>query len=605
MRAITLAGAIPIFSFLAAVTAAPATGPIELRQSASCNTPDNRACWSDGFDINTDYELSTPEGVTRTFDFDVIEADNWTGPDGVVKEKVMLINNQYPGPALYADWGDTLVITVTNSMTTNGTSIHWHGLRQHHTNIHDGANGVTECPIAPGQSKTYTFRATQYGTSWYHSHHSAQYGNGVFGSIHINGPASANYDVDLGVYPIFDYYHLTADQGVRLTQTQPLPPNSDNVLFNGTNINPADPSLGQYSIVTLTPGAKHRLRLINPSIEHNFQVSLVGHEFTIIATDFVPVEPVVAGDVFLGVGQRYDVIIEATEAVDNYWFNVTLSSTGLCGASDNVAPAAVFRYDGAADALPTDPGTAPADSLCNDRDDLVPIVTRAASVTEITPAVLLNDNLPVTLSFPPLSSTVTWFVNGSAIDVQWDRPVLEYVLEGDAASLPRRENVVVVDQEDVWTYWIIQNLSPVPHPMHLHGHDFLVLGRSAPLNVPFSLAQLLALLAAGQLGPLTDLFDPSDLASLNFDNPTRRDVTMLPGLGYLVVAFRADNPGNWLLHCHIAWHVSGGLSVDFVERRDEQAAFISEAELTAFEDTCTQWRSFYATSEYQQEDSGL
>lgn len=45
----------------------------------------------------------------------------------------------------------------------NRTSIHWHGLRQHLTNIQDGANGVTECPLAPGQTKTYTFRATQYG----------------------------------------------------------------------------------------------------------------------------------------------------------------------------------------------------------------------------------------------------------------------------------------------------------------------------------------------------------------------------------------------------------------------------------------------------------
>lgn len=45
------------------------------------------------------------------------------------------------------------------------TSIHWHGLRQYHTNIQDGANGVTECPLAPGQTKTHTFRATQHGKS--------------------------------------------------------------------------------------------------------------------------------------------------------------------------------------------------------------------------------------------------------------------------------------------------------------------------------------------------------------------------------------------------------------------------------------------------------
>ena len=58
--------------------------------------------------------------TARTFDLTLTEIDNWTGPDGVVKEKVMLINDQYPGPVLFADWGDTLVINVHNNMETNG-----------------------------------------------------------------------------------------------------------------------------------------------------------------------------------------------------------------------------------------------------------------------------------------------------------------------------------------------------------------------------------------------------------------------------------------------------------------------------------------------------
>lgn len=120
MYSISLIGGILLVLQVAVILAAPANEYITLRQSASCNTADNRACWSDGFDISTDYEVATPDGITRTFNLDISEVDNWTGPDGVVKEKVMLINNQYPGPVLYADWGDTLVITVSNSMTTNG-----------------------------------------------------------------------------------------------------------------------------------------------------------------------------------------------------------------------------------------------------------------------------------------------------------------------------------------------------------------------------------------------------------------------------------------------------------------------------------------------------
>ena len=59
--------------------------------------------------------------------------------------------------------------------------------------------------IAPGDTKTYQFKATEYGTTWYHSHFSGQYGDGVVAPMVINGPATANYDVDLGPYSIFDW----------------------------------------------------------------------------------------------------------------------------------------------------------------------------------------------------------------------------------------------------------------------------------------------------------------------------------------------------------------------------------------------------------------
>jgi len=65
-------------------------------------------------------------------------------------------------------------------------------MRQLGSNEMDGVNGVTECPLAPGQTKTYRFQATQYGTTWYHSHYSVQYGDGLWGTIIINGPSTAN-----------------------------------------------------------------------------------------------------------------------------------------------------------------------------------------------------------------------------------------------------------------------------------------------------------------------------------------------------------------------------------------------------------------------------
>lgn len=64
-----------------------------------------------------------------------------------------------------ADWGDEIEITVTSSLETNGTGVHWHGLRQLGSNEMDGVGGLTECPLVPGGSKVYRFKATQYGTS--------------------------------------------------------------------------------------------------------------------------------------------------------------------------------------------------------------------------------------------------------------------------------------------------------------------------------------------------------------------------------------------------------------------------------------------------------
>lgn len=72
----------------------------------------------------------------------------------------------------------------------------------------DGVPSITQCPIAPGQSYTYKWRAVEYGTGWYHSHFYVQAWDGVFGGILINGPATANYDVDLGHIFLNDWYHV-------------------------------------------------------------------------------------------------------------------------------------------------------------------------------------------------------------------------------------------------------------------------------------------------------------------------------------------------------------------------------------------------------------
>jgi FtsP/CotA-like multicopper oxidase with cupredoxin domain len=59
----------------------------------------------------------------------------------------------------------------------------------------DGVPAVSQCPIPPGGTFTYTFLADLYGTSWYHSHYSAQYAGGELGPMIIHGPNTVPYDI--------------------------------------------------------------------------------------------------------------------------------------------------------------------------------------------------------------------------------------------------------------------------------------------------------------------------------------------------------------------------------------------------------------------------
>ncbi|OAA65258.1 Cupredoxin [Niveomyces insectorum RCEF 264] len=594
-----------LLSCLAVSTPVPEPAPelvSGLARRQTCNTATNRQCWTTGFDINTDYETDVPTtGNTQTFTLTLTEVDNYVGGDGVVKTKAMLVNGVFPGPAITANWGDRINVTVINNLATNGTSIHWHGVRQLNTNNMDGSSGITECPIPPGGRRTYSFLATQYGTSWYHSHFSAQYGNGVLGPIVIHGPAAANYDVDLGPVMVSDWYYAGVDATLARVNDPNNPfirgfpgstPPSNNILVNGQNINPSGGGGGgSYHTLSFTPGKAHLLRLVNPSVENTFTVSLVGHTMTVVATDFVPVAPTDVTSLYLAVGQRYDVVVRADQPVGSYWLNVTMPR-GPCGLSNNPHPAAIVSYSGSPQATPTAAGTAPPDASCADPlNAFRPVVTRTAPVASFTPNAADTLNTNIVLSRDGVAR-VFWPVNNSPMNVSWSDPTLQAVRDHTTASLPATENIVAVPEAGVTTFWLIQNNSSIPHPVHLHGHDILVLGASPPLANP--------------LAPNNRLraYNPAtDAASLTGANPTRRDTTMLPAWGWLVIAFVTNNPGAWLFHCHVAWHVSQGLSVQFLEQLD---AIPQQVDLSGLDAECRDWDAYYpAHDPFRQDDSGI
>lgn len=110
------------------------------------------------------YKSCPLTGATRSYDFTVAECD--IRPDGVETKKAVCVNGQFPGPLIEANYGDIIRVKVTNKLRDEGTSMHWHGFLQTGANQMDGVPGVTQCPIAPGDTMTYEFRAELYGSAW-------------------------------------------------------------------------------------------------------------------------------------------------------------------------------------------------------------------------------------------------------------------------------------------------------------------------------------------------------------------------------------------------------------------------------------------------------
>lgn len=134
-----------------------------------------------------------------------------------------------------------LEITVKNKLLYNGTTVHWHGIRQLNSFESDGVNAITQCPIATGDHFVYRFKALQYGSTWYHSHYSLQYSDGLLGPLTIHGPSTANYDRPVDPILMTDWNHRSGFQDFQ-TELTGEPPLMESILLNGvgsfTSFNP-------------------------------------------------------------------------------------------------------------------------------------------------------------------------------------------------------------------------------------------------------------------------------------------------------------------------------------------------------------------------------
>ena len=237
----------------------------------------------------------------------------------------------------------------------------------------------------------------------------------------IEGPATANYDEDLGTYPITDWYVRNVYQ-LGIAAEMGAPPTADTTLINGTM---KVGTVGSYAKTNITSGKKYRLRLINTSVDNMFQVSLDGHDFEVIAADLVPIQPFNTTWLFIGIGQRYDVIIRANQAPTKYWFRASVPSA-FCGANTLSRAGgikAIFTYTNGNSTSPTaepisNPLT-PFPAVCGDQTGLVPKLAKPVPANEF----IFHDNNgqnKLTLALTsrpspnrPAPATVnSWRVNG-------------------------------------------------------------------------------------------------------------------------------------------------------------------------------------------------
>ncbi|KAK0115055.1 hypothetical protein ONS96_013525 [Cadophora gregata f. sp. sojae] len=556
--------------------------------------------WRDRTVWNTNPSDFPDTGFTRPHKWEI--SVGTVAPDGVVMNNTLSINGAYPGPLLEANWGDWIEVEITNNLCCEGTSLHWHGLLQRETPWMDGVPGVTQCPIAPNSTFTYRFRADSYGTSWWHSHYSAQYVAAAQGPMIIYVPTNYDYDIDLGPVMLSDWFHLDYWAMVEITML----PNgfgsagffsAESILINGkmnydcslTNLT-CTPDAG-VSKFRFESGKKHRLRLINSGSEPIQKFSIDGHTLTVIAVDFVPIVPYATNVVTLVVGQRTDVVVEATgKASESYWMRS--ETTPFCSdvGLDNLTDLAAVYYEGASTTtLPlTNSSTTGEQLMFCDNDDISLSVPEFAmpvpepSVTIEVHCVLWNNG-----------THNVWYMNNISYLDDYNDPDLLRAKLGNL-SFPEVENVYNFGSNTSVRMVVYNHMALASHPMHIHGHNFYILDSG--------------------VGNWTD-----NSTVINPSNPMRRDTPNVQKAvanagtakesdyqgdpSYVVVQFDMDNPGVWPFHCHIAWHVSDGFVMVILERPDDIEKEMQIPGIMA--QTCRDWASWTVDHVVDQIDSGL
>lgn len=379
--------------------------------------------------------------------------------------------------------------------------IHWHGLtppwRQ------DGVPEISGPPIAPGGSADYDFPLRFGGTFWMHSH------QGLQEQLLMSAPLIIHDDRDEPgrqeiVLMLHDFSFTSPDEifaalrkprkmagmsGMKMPAKPGAGPDLNDVAYDAFLAN--DRTLADPEVVKVEPGGRVLLRVINGSAMSNFHLDLGALDGELIAIDGFRVKPITARRFPVAVAQRLDIRITLPRGAAALPVLAVLEGavrrTGI-----------VMNAGGAPVARIADAAAAPSPALSLDLE------RRLRSVTPL-PARKADRLHKIDLTGDMI--TYAWSIN----NVPWtpDVPPLP-VTAGERVEL------------------VITNKTAMPHPMHLHGHEFQVV----------------------------------EIDGVRFAGAVR-DTVLVPPNGRVVVAFDANNPGWWAFHCHLLYHLAAGMFTTF------------------------------------------
>ncbi|XPS97992.1 hypothetical protein M3J09_007208 [Ascochyta lentis] len=457
-------------------------------------------------------------------------------PDGLRDRPVMGINGQWPIPALHVTKGDRLVVTVRNHLGNETTSLHWHGLYMNGTAHMDGPPGITQCEIPSGDSIVYDFKIDQPGTYWFHSHTRGQYPDGLRAPLIVHNPEDP-YKDDFNeeiVLSFSDWYHdlmvPLLRSFVSVTNPTGAEPVPNSALINDS----------QNVTIPVQSGQTYLIRMVNMAAFAGMYVWFQNCSMRVVEVDGIYTEPTEARMLYLTAGQRYSVLLTVDsnsaanipfvasmdeELFDTIPDDLKSNVTGwlvLDSTQELPLPLEVDLFD------PLD------DFSLQPLDHLAALDTVDRTVT----LDIKMDNLGNGANYA--------FFNDNTYVEPWVPTLYTVMSSGQHANNPiiygsHTNSFVLSGNETVEI--VLNNNDDGKHPFHLHGHAFQVIARSDE--------------DAGSYRAENEV----NMASV----PMRRDTVMVQPNGYAVLRFRSDNPGVWLFHCHIEWHVATGLIATFIE----------------------------------------